>query len=157
MRLRVVWPIVNPAVGTSQIISEFMSDLPLIAAQNKVKVRGVPEVRIALSAHTPGSLNVSTYCLVVEVDAKPIKRAAVNLASTERSRLPHNPESDNESDILAVLYAAQHGKRPTVQLTPAAKGEVVRMWLRQGRSAADLAAITGWKPERYHKQQAGAA
>jgi hypothetical protein len=59
----------------------------------------------------------------------------------------------NRLDHLEVEYVLQYAdwEYAKTSLSPLEKAEVVRLWLAEGRSEAELCRLTGWKEGRYRQ------
>jgi hypothetical protein len=74
------------------------------------------------------------------------------VARTER---PQAIAPRNRLDHLEIEYALQYAdwEYARTSLSPLEKAEVVRLWLAEGRSEAELCRLTGWKEGRYRSNQ----
>lgn len=77
-RVRVIWPILNPALGPQTLIAEAERELPDILTRTHAQVTDPNAARwsIAPSDKVPGSGRITDTVLIYEAPARPIPRRA---------------------------------------------------------------------------------
>lgn len=149
---RACWPITNESTPYQRLVAQACRDLPTLEAQAHAQPTGPGRFSARPSEHVPGSGRVTAWTLLYEC---PATRTAPR-AIPDPEQLVGRPLylGDDVDEVVVERILAGEWR---LRATRAEKVEVVAQWREAGRSLAYLAAVTGWKPERYYQPDSEAS